>query len=68
MLNKQKGNTYLALLFVVAQLVALIAAIAGWIMNIAGIVHTLGGPITAMFVARCVGVFAFPLGAVLGYF
>jgi hypothetical protein len=45
-----------------------LAALIGWVMNIIDIVSTVGSPITAMFVARCVGVLAFPLVAVLGYF
>lgn len=44
-----------------------VAAIGGWIANIVKIFGGFDEPITAMFVARCVGVFAAPLGAVLGY-
>jgi hypothetical protein len=66
MIKNQKGNV--AGVAALIYLAVIVAAIAGWIMNIAGIVHTIGGPITAMFIARCVGVLAFPLGAVLGYF
>jgi hypothetical protein len=51
-----------------AWLVLLLGLVIGWVMNIIDIVHGLGGPITAMFVARLVGVFALPLGGVLGYF
>lgn len=39
----------------------------GWVINIVKIVGMLHEPITAFFVARVVGVFAAPLGAVLGY-
>jgi hypothetical protein len=66
MFKKQKGSA--ASVGALIYLVLIVAALVGWIMNIAGIVHTIGGPITAMFIARCVGVLAFPLGAVLGYF
>lgn len=45
-----------------------LAAIGGWIANIAKIVGMAGGEITTMLVLRIVGVFAIPLGAVLGYF
>ncbi len=44
-----------------------IATAVGWVMNIIDLVGMLGGPITVMFVARLVGVFAWPLGAVLGF-
>ena len=45
-----------------------LAAIVGWFMNIWAIVGSVGGPLNAMFVARCVGAFVAPLGAILGYF
>lgn len=55
-------------LLIPATVIALwIAGVIGWILNIASIVHMLNDPITAMFIARVVGVFAAPLGAVLGY-
>lgn len=43
------------------------AVIVGWVMNVIKIVGLLNTDITPMFVARAVGVFAVPLGAVLGY-
>lgn len=45
-----------------------LASIVGWCMNIWAIVGSFGGPLNAMFVARCVGAFVAPLGALLGYF
>lgn len=45
-----------------------LAAIIGWCMNSWAIVGSIGGPLNAMFVARCVGAFVAPLGAILGYF
>ena len=39
-----------------------------WIANIVKLVGMLDGEITAMFIARCVGVFVVPLGAILGIF
>jgi len=53
---------------VVAFFAIFIAAIIGWVMNVIAIIGALSGPITAMFIARCVGVFAAPVGAILGYF
>jgi len=45
-----------------------VAAFAGWLVNIAKIFMTLADPISGLFIARLVGVFAMPLGSVLGYF
>lgn len=42
--------------------------IGGWVANIVKLIGILDGGLTAMFVARIVGVFAAPLGAVLGFF
>jgi len=63
-LNKQKG-------FTVVELVGVLIVfffVVGWIMNIVKIVDSGFDVITGMFVARCIGVFVAPLGAVLGYF
>jgi len=40
---------------------------AGWIWNIIKMTQSSFDVITGMFVARCIGVFVPPLGAVLGY-
>ena len=42
--------------------------IIGWIANIVKLIGMIHGEITAMFIARAVGVFAAPVGAILGYF
>lgn len=39
----------------------------GWVANIVKLFGMFGGDITALFVGRLVGVFAAPLGAVLGF-
>jgi hypothetical protein len=41
--------------------------VGGWIWNIVKIVTTFGDVLTGMFIARCIGVFVAPLGAVLGF-
>ncbi len=41
--------------------------VVGWIMNIMTIWHTLDGPLTAKLILRCIGVFVFPVGGILGY-
>lgn len=48
-------------------LVLVLIGAVGWIWNIVKIVQHIADPISAMFIARCVGVFAAPLGAVLGF-
>lgn len=46
-----------------------LASIVGWCMNIWAIFGSVGGwTLDSMFVARWVGVFVVPLGAILGYF
>lgn len=44
-----------------------ILGLIGWVMNIVKIVGTFGDLLTGMFVARCIGVFIAPIGAVLGW-
>ena len=39
----------------------------GWVINIVKLFAMFDGPVTTMFVGRIVGVFAAPLGAVLGF-
>lgn len=68
--NRQSGN-FLAGLGIVAIIgyICLFAAfIYGYVCNILSIIGTLGDPITGLFIARCFGVVAAPLGAILGYF
>ena len=42
--------------------------IIGWIMNIYKFIGMLGGEITTWFIARGVGIFFAPMGAILGFF
>lgn len=51
-------------LFVLLYLTALVS----WVVNIVKFVGMLGGEVTAMFIARIVGMPFFPLGVVLGWF
>lgn len=39
----------------------------GWVANIVKLFGMLDGGVTAMFIARGVGIFVAPLGAVLGF-
>lgn len=54
-------------IFALGWLALVAAGFIGWVMNIIAIVHAASGPLTTMLVLRIVGLFAFPLGAVLGY-
>lgn len=44
-----------------------IALAAGWLLNIGKVLLCLDGDVTAMFIARIVGIFFAPLGGVLGW-
>lgn len=58
----------------IAIVIAWIAGIVGWVMNIVTIIGTLMASgdsaitVTGMLIARVIGIFVFPLGGVLGYF
>ena len=53
------GAIILAILYLIA--------VGAWIANIVKFIGILDNPITAMFVARLVGIFAVPLGMILGF-
>jgi hypothetical protein len=55
-------------IFLAAIFAGVIAGFYGWVANIIAFVNMLDGGVTAMFIARIVGIFFAPLGAVLGYF
>jgi hypothetical protein len=47
----------------------ILAAFAGWVMNIVEIINAgFSSDWNGMLIARCIGVFVAPLGAVLGWF
>ncbi|AOV02423.1 hypothetical protein [Delftia tsuruhatensis] len=62
---KQKGFTG-SELFIVGWLVLLVLGLGGWIANIVKIINTGFDVFTGLLIARCIGVFIAPLGAVLG--
>jgi hypothetical protein len=47
---------------------AIALGVVGWAWNIVKLVGLIDGSITAMFVARVIGVFVTPFGSVLGFF
>lgn len=49
-------------------IVVFLIGIGGWIANIVKLIGMIDGGITAMFIARIVGVFAAPIGTILGFF
>jgi prepilin-type N-terminal cleavage/methylation domain-containing protein len=62
-MNSQRGFTIIELL--VAGL--LLGGGIGWVWNIVKIVQSGFDVFTGMLIARCIGVFVAPLGAVLGF-
>jgi hypothetical protein len=52
----------------IITLITVLFAGFGWIWNVVKIAQTGFDTLTGMFIARCIGVFVAPLGAVLGYF
>lgn len=61
------ADTSMGIAMALFYIVILIGGGIGWILNIVKIVGSISDPITAMFIARAVGVFFFPLGVILGY-
>ena len=45
-----------------------LACLYGWGANLVKLIAGIDDPITALFLMRIVGVFAAPLGVILGYF
>ena len=63
-----KKENVLMLSGVVVLMGIVVAAIAGWIINLVAVVRTVDLPVTGMFVMRAIGVFVAPLGSFLGLF
>ena len=61
-MQTQRGFTSLVI-FVIWM-----ASIGGWVANVVKFIWMIDGSVTAMFIARGVGIFAAPIGVVLGYF
>ena len=62
-MNKQRGFT----LVETGCVILILLSVGGWIANIVKLIGGVSDPLTAFFIARAVGVFFAPLGAVLGY-
>ena len=66
-MKSRYGGLFSGAVFVFS--IALAAAIAvGWILNIVKLIQTDFVPMTTMLIARVIGIFLVPLGAVLGFF
>ena len=63
MKNSQRGFT----LFELVLVVLVLAGVGGWVANIVKLIGMDLGGITGMLIARAVGIFVPPLGAVLGF-
>lgn len=68
-LNRLDKTETTILVVIIAIIILFILAIAGWILNIAAI-FAFATPCQLSFelVLRLIGIFIFPLGAVIGYF
>jgi hypothetical protein len=64
---KQKGFAEYFSLFSLFMLAIFLLGAVGWVWNIVKIIGTGFDVLTGMLIARCIGVFIAPLGAVLGY-
>jgi hypothetical protein len=65
--NEMKKTDTPSILGIAVALILLALAVGGWIANIVKIVNTDFDVFTGLLIARCIGVFMAPLGAVLGY-
>jgi len=45
----------------------LLTLVIGWLLNIVQIFRMADDPVTGMFIIKCIGVFAIPLGSILGW-
>jgi len=53
---------------IIFYIMLICAMIYGYVLNIIAIVNAIDLPISGMFILRCVGVVAAPLGSILGIF
>lgn len=54
---------------VIAAIVAVITvgAVAGWVLNLMHVIQQVSEPVTLLLVIETIGLFLFPLGAILGW-
>ncbi len=56
-----------ALIVIFGYIITLSVLAVGWVFNLMNIWHSIDAPMTAKFILRCIGVFVFPVGGILGY-
>lgn len=66
-MKKQLGYTLTELCVLIFLASIALAGIGGWIANIIKLIESNFDPLTGLVVARIIGVFFAPLGAVLGF-
>ncbi len=64
---KKSADDVIVLGTVIGSFIMSVALAVGWVMNIMTIWHTMDAPLTAKLILRCIGVFVFPVGGILGY-
>lgn len=67
MKSLQRGFTAIEMVICFLWGVALVG-VGGWVANIVKLIGMDLGSVTGMLVARAIGIFVAPLGAVLGFF
>lgn len=67
-MKKQAGSVDFEFIGAIALFAVIAMAFGGWVANIVKFIAMLDGGVTSMFIARGVGIFAAPFGAILGYF
>lgn len=63
-MKKKKGS---ATIVYMVWFATIVGGSIGWVLNVVKMFGALADPLTAMFIARVVGIFCAPLGAILGY-
>ena len=67
-MKRQKGSAEdIGAIFVLLYILVALALLVGWAINVFKVVSDFGGPLTVKLVLRIVGIFAVPLGGILGY-
>lgn len=61
------GNQTTSLSVIILPVTLALVELGGWIANIVKLIGSDFGGITGMIVARAIGIFVAPLGAVLGF-
>lgn len=67
-MKDESDDTCAALVAASLAVILSLALVGGWIANIVKLIGGSFDHVTGMLVARAIGVFVAPLGAVLGYF